>query len=57
MPTEAVHGEEPPNKNPDKYGDNILKKSKVSTGTVSTFFKDSVQRARDRNARYVWVRQ
>ncbi|QDS74215.1 Cobalt uptake protein cot1 [Venturia effusa] len=51
MPTETVHGEEPPNKNPDKYGDNILKKSKVSTGTVSTFFKDSVQRARDRNAR------
>jgi protein-serine/threonine kinase len=55
MPVETIHGEEPPNKNPDKYGDNILKKSKVSTGTVSTFFKDSVQRARDRNARYVRI--
>jgi protein-serine/threonine kinase len=44
--------EEPPQKNSDKYGDNVLRKTKVSTGLVSTFFKDSVQRARDRNARY-----
>jgi protein-serine/threonine kinase len=43
--------EQPPAKNPDKYGDNVQRKAKVSVGTVGTFFKDSVQRARDRNAR------
>jgi protein-serine/threonine kinase len=43
--------EEPPAKNADKYGENVQRKAKVSVGTVSTFFKDSVQRARDRNAR------
>jgi protein-serine/threonine kinase len=43
--------EEPPAKNPDKYGENVQRKAKVSVGLVSTFFKDSVQRARDRNAR------
>ena len=43
--------DEPPAKTPEKYSDNIAKKAKVSTGLVSTFFKDSVQRARDRNGR------
>jgi len=45
--------DEPPQRAPDKYGDNVMKKSKVSCGLVSTFFKDNVQRARDRNQRYV----
>ena len=43
--------DEPPAKSPEKYSDSIVKKAKVSTGLVSTFFKDSVQRARDRNGR------
>jgi protein-serine/threonine kinase len=46
-----MNDEEPPQKNPDKFGENVQRKAKVSTGLVSTFFKDSVQRARDRNAR------
>jgi hypothetical protein len=45
--------EEPPPKNPEKYAENVLKKAKVSNGLVNTFFKDNVQRARDRNGRYV----
>ena len=49
----SLYDEEPPQKTPEKYGDNILKQSKVSVNLVSTFFKDSVQRARDRNQRFV----
>ena len=49
--------EEPPQKNADKYGENVQRKAKVSVGTVSTFFKDSVQRARDRNARALEAEQ
>lgn len=55
MPTQngaSLTDEEPPPKNPDKYADNVRKKAKVSVGLVSTFFKDSVQRAKDRNVRY-----
>jgi protein-serine/threonine kinase len=51
LPNNAMNEEEPPQKNPDKFGENVQRKAKVSTGLVSTFFKDSVQRARDRNAR------
>jgi protein-serine/threonine kinase len=52
LPNNSMNDEEPPQKNPEKFSEHILRKSKVSTGLVSTFFKDSVQRARDRNARY-----
>lgn len=45
--------DEPPAKNPDKYGENVIKKAKVSCGLVSAFFKENVQRARERNLRYV----
>lgn len=48
---QSMTDEEPPPKNPNRYGDNVDKKSKVCTGLVSTFFKDNVQRARDRNGR------
>jgi protein-serine/threonine kinase len=48
----SLTDEEPPPRNPEKYGDNIVRQAKVSTGLVSTFFKDSVQRARDRNQRF-----
>ncbi len=54
-PGVSLHDEEPPSKNPDKYADTVLKKAKISTGLVSNFFKDSVQRARDRNGRYVYL--
>lgn len=54
---QSMMDEEPPAKNPDKYGDNVQRKAKVSVGTVSTFFKDSVQRARDRNARALEAEQ
>ena len=36
---QSMTDEEPPAKNSDKYGDNVLRKAKVSTGLVSTFFK------------------
>jgi protein-serine/threonine kinase len=49
----SLNDEEPPPRNPDKYADNVVRKAKVSAGLVSTFFKDNVQRARDRNGRYV----
>jgi protein-serine/threonine kinase len=47
----SMYDDEPPPKNPDKYSDNVVRKAKVSNGLVSTFFKDNVQRARDRNGR------
>jgi protein-serine/threonine kinase len=47
----SLYDEEPPQKSPEKYSDSILKTSKMSVNLVSTFFKDSVQRARDRNQR------
>jgi len=53
----SLYDEEPPQKAPEKYHDSILKASKVSVNLVSTFFKDSVQRARDRNQRYVASRR
>lgn len=48
----SLNDEEPPPKTPEKYSDNVLRQAKVSINLVSTFFKDSVQRARDRNQRY-----
>src|ERR1700712_3708431 len=50
---QSMTDEEPPAKNPEKYAENVLKKAKVSNGLVNTFFKDNVQRARDRNGRFV----
>lgn len=47
----SLYDDEPPQKTPEKYSDNVLKQSQVSVNLVSTFFKDSVQRARDRNQR------
>lgn len=47
----SLNDEDPPQKDPGKYGDGLYRQSKVSVNLVSTFFKDSVQRARDRNQR------
>lgn len=49
----SVNDEETPIKAPEKYSNNVLQQAKVSVNLVSTFFKDSVQRARDRNQRYI----
>jgi len=45
--------EELPTKNPEKYSDNVFRKAKVSNELVGSFFKENVQRARDRNSRFV----
>ncbi|KAF2085191.1 serine/threonine-protein kinase cot-1 [Saccharata proteae CBS 121410] len=49
--------DEPPEKNPEKYAENVGRRAKLSTGLVSNFFKESVQRARDRNARALELEQ
>ncbi len=48
----SLYDEEAPPKAPDKYSDNVNKQATMSKSLVNTFFKDSVQRARDRNQRY-----
>ncbi|EKG19532.1 hypothetical protein MPH_03396 [Macrophomina phaseolina MS6] len=53
----SLNDDEPPQKNPDKYTDNIVKRARLSTGLVSDFFRQSVQRARDRNARALELEQ
>ncbi|KAF2733179.1 serine/threonine-protein kinase cot-1 [Polyplosphaeria fusca] len=47
----SLFDEEPPQKSPEKFPESVQRQAKVSTGLVGTFFKDSVQRARDRNQR------
>ncbi|KAF2791630.1 serine/threonine-protein kinase cot-1, partial [Melanomma pulvis-pyrius CBS 109.77] len=47
----SVNDEEPPARATEKYSNSVLQQSKVSINLVQTFFKDSVQRARDRNQR------
>ncbi|KAH7114480.1 kinase-like domain-containing protein [Dendryphion nanum] len=47
----SLNDEDPPQKDPAKYGEGVFRQTKMSTNLVSTFFKDSVQRARDRNQR------
>ncbi|KAF2706651.1 kinase-like protein [Pleomassaria siparia CBS 279.74] len=47
----SVNDEEPPARTPEKYSNGVHQQAKVSVNLVSTFFKDSVQRARDRNQR------
>lgn len=45
--------ETPRDKNSELYSDNVAKKAKISATLVTAFFKDAVQRARDRNGRSV----
>lgn len=51
----APSSDELPPRNPGKYADNVYRRSKVTTGSVQSFFKENVQRARDRNQRFVWA--
>jgi len=48
----SLSDEEPPPKNPERFSTTIGNRAKLQTELVSTFFRDSVERARDRNARY-----
>ena len=50
-PGQGAQEEELPTRNPDKYGDNIYRRSKHSTEQVGNFFRDNVQRAKERNQR------
>jgi protein-serine/threonine kinase len=49
----SLYDEEAPQRTPHKYSDNVDKQAVMSKGLINTFFKDSVQRARDRNQRYM----
>jgi protein-serine/threonine kinase len=48
----SLYEEEAPKRTPEKYSDNVEKQATMSKSLINTFFKDSVQRARDRNQRY-----
>lgn len=54
LPSHAGGGmlnDELPVKTPEKYSDNVYHRTRISTELVSAFFKENVQRARDRNQR------
>ena len=44
--------EEPPEKNSDKYSNNVVKRGHGLHALVEAFFKENIVRARDRNLRY-----
>lgn len=50
-----MHEENPPDKDTGghRYAENIGHRGKASKGLINAFFKENVQRARDRNTRYV----
>lgn len=50
-PGPSLSDDEPPPKNPERFSTTIGNRAKLQTELVGTFFKDSVERARDRNAR------
>ncbi|KAK3077488.1 hypothetical protein LTS18_010132, partial [Coniosporium uncinatum] len=50
-PGTSFDEDKPPQRMPEMYSTLVTQKAKLSSGIVSTFFKDSVQRARDRNVR------
>ncbi|KAG9205815.1 Serine/threonine-protein kinase [Epicoccum nigrum] len=51
QPSQSLYDEEAPARNPEKYSSNVAQQATMSKGLINTFFKDSVQRARDRNQR------
>jgi protein-serine/threonine kinase len=49
--------EEEPVRCPEKYSENVHKRGKAAKELVNVFFRDNIERARDRNLRYVlWCR-
>lgn len=49
----SIYDDELPPRNPEKYSNSIVGQAKMQTELTSSFFKDNVERARDRNARLV----
>lgn len=49
----SSHDDEPPERNPEKYSGNVAKRGKVVEAMIKSFFEQNVQRARERNIRYV----
>lgn len=49
----SVYDEEPPVKNPERFSTSISNRAKLQTELTGTFFRDSVERAKDRNERSV----
>jgi protein-serine/threonine kinase len=47
----SLYDEEAPKKAPEKYSESVDKQATLSKSLINTFFKDSVNRARDRNQR------
>lgn len=47
----SLYDDEPPVKNPERFSTSISNRAKLQTELVSSFFRDSVERARDRNGR------
>lgn len=51
--TQSAGSQEPPEKNPDKYSSNVSKRGAGLHVFVESFFRDNIDRARERNTRYV----
>ena len=47
----APSDEQPPEKNPEKYSANVVKRGQGLHALVESFFKENISRARDRNVR------
>lgn len=45
--------EEPPERDPERYSTNVAKRGKLVEAMIKSFFEQNVQRARERNIRYV----
>ena len=50
-PKPAEKEEDPPEKSPDKYSINVDKRGQMAHALVEAFFKENIQRARERNVR------
>lgn len=47
----SVWDDEPPPKNPEKYASGVVSRAKFQVELVGNFFRDNVERARERNGR------
>lgn len=60
-PTQDASGrafnEDPPEKNPEQYSANVIKRAEGLSKFVESYFRENVTRARDRNQRYVYTLQ
>lgn len=49
----SIYDDEPPVKNAERYSMSIVNRAKLQTELAGQFFKENVERARDRNGRFV----